>query len=51
MVDRIFRGIKPSDIPLEYGEQNLLVLEKGRADETGIKFSESMIFLADEVRE
>ena len=51
MVDKIFRGMKPSEIPLEYGEQNLLVLEKGRAEETGIKFSESMLFLADEVRE
>lgn len=50
MVDRIFRGAKPSDIPLEYGEKNLLVLEKVRADETGIIFSESMLFIADETR-
>lgn len=51
MVDRIFRGAKPSDIPVEYGEKNLLVLEDGRAKETGIEFTESMRYIADEIRE
>jgi len=51
IVDRIFRGTKPSDIPVEYGERVSLTLHMGRAKESNITFSDSMLFIAHEKRE
>lgn len=51
MVDKIFKGTAPSDIPVEYGDKNELILNQGRAAESGIVFSETMRFLADEIIE
>jgi putative tryptophan/tyrosine transport system substrate-binding protein len=48
IADKIFRGTKPADIPIEYGSKNLLLLNDPRALETGIEFSENMRYLADE---
>jgi len=48
MVDKIFRGTLPSDIPVEYGARNELTLHLGRARETGVQFPDSMIFIATE---
>lgn len=46
MADKIFRGTKPSDIPIEFGSRSILTLNLTRARETGIKFSDSMLFIA-----
>ncbi len=48
IADKIFRGTRPTDIPIEYGSRNLLLLNDPRAEETGIEFSENMRYLADE---
>lgn len=51
IVDKILKGMSPSEIPIEYGEKKLLVLNQYRATESGIEFPESMRYLADEVIE
>ena len=50
MVDKIFKGSKPADIPIEFVELNELTLMMGRAAESGIKFSDNMLFIAKEKR-
>lgn len=49
MVDKIFRGIKPSDIPLEYMEKLSLVIYSARARLAGVEFPESMLEIADTI--
>lgn len=51
MVDKIFRGIAPSQIPIEYGSRTDLALHIGRAAESGVQFTDSMLFLAAEKRQ
>lgn len=51
LVDKIFRGAKPSDIPIEYGARTDLTLHMGRAAESGIEFTDSMLFIAAEKRQ
>lgn len=51
MVDKIFRGAEPASIPIEYGARTDLTLHLGRAAETGIQFTDSMLFIAAEKRE
>jgi putative tryptophan/tyrosine transport system substrate-binding protein len=51
MVDKIFKGTKPADIPIEYGATSRLALNLKRAEETGLKFTDSMLYIADEKRE
>src|SRR3989344_6107445 len=51
MVDKILQGAKPSDIPIEYGETSRLELNLKRAQETGITFSDSMLYIATEQRD
>jgi putative ABC transport system substrate-binding protein len=46
MIDKILRGTKPTDIPIQYGTKQLLVLNLKRANEAGIKFSDSMLYKA-----
>lgn len=46
MIDRIFRGYKPSDIPLEFANKNILALHIGRAKKAGIAFPDSMMAIA-----
>jgi len=51
IADKIFKGMKPADIPIEYGTRNLLLLNEPRAKETGIEFSQNMRYLVDEMDE
>ena len=46
MVDKILRGTKPEDIPLEYNEQVSLVLYPVRARLAGVTFPESILSIA-----
>lgn len=46
ILDKIFRGTKPSDIPVAYGGNNILTLMMGRAKDAGLVFPESMLFIA-----
>lgn len=49
IVAKIFQGVKPSDIPVEYGEKSILILNQYRANESGIKFPDSMLYLSDQI--
>jgi putative tryptophan/tyrosine transport system substrate-binding protein len=51
MVDKIFKGKRPSEIPVEYGARNDLTLNLTRARETGIKFTDSMLYIATDAYE
>jgi putative ABC transport system substrate-binding protein len=51
MVDKILRGAKPSDIPIEYGAHSELWLVLDRAEAAGITFPESMRFKAAQIFE
>lgn len=51
MIEKIFNGTKPADIPIEYGSKNDLALHMGRAKESGITFPNSMLFIANEKRQ
>src|SRR3989344_5903528 len=46
ILDRIFRGVAPSDIPIAYTAENVLTLMVDRAEEAGVVFSDSMLNLA-----
>ena len=47
MVDKIFKGATPSNIPIEYGAKNILVLNLKRAIEAGFSFPPSMLSIAE----
>lgn len=47
MADKIFRGAKPSDIPLEFTSKNILMIYLDRAQQAGIMFPDSMLSIAD----
>lgn len=47
IADKILRGMKPSDIPIEFGARSVLTLILGRARDAGVKFSDSMLFIAE----
>lgn len=49
MADKIFRGTKPSDIPLEYSEQISLVVYPVRARLAGVEFLESVLSIATRI--
>lgn len=51
MVDKILKGTKPSDIPIEYGAHSELWLVQDRADAAGITFPESLVFKAAQIFE
>lgn len=46
MIDKIFKGVKPADIPLEFIEKKVLLVHKGRAHIAGYEFPESMLSIA-----
>jgi len=49
MVDKIFRGTKPGDIPLEYVEKLPLVIYSTRARQASVEFPESILKIADKI--
>ena len=46
LADKIFKGAKPVDIPVEFNAKSELTLVLGRAREAGITFPDSMLFIA-----
>jgi len=46
LADKIFKGAKPADIPVEFNAKTELTLIMGRAREAGITFPDSMLFIA-----
>src|SRR3989344_815784 len=46
LADKIFKGTKPADIPIEFNAKTELTLIMGRAREAGITFPDSMLFIA-----
>jgi putative ABC transport system substrate-binding protein len=48
MIDKIFRGTNPSDIPVEFGSKQTLSLHLTRAEGAGFAFPNSMLFIAEE---
>ncbi len=49
MVDKIFKGAKPSELAIEFGAKNSLFLHRERAQKTGLTFPASMLEIAEEV--
>lgn len=47
LMDKIFRGARPSDIPLEFSRKLSLFLHLTRAKGAGVEFPESVLLLAD----
>ena len=46
MMDKIFRGTDAGTIPIEFPKSELLTLQIARAKEAGIKFPDSLLFIA-----
>jgi len=48
MADKVFKGTKPTNIPVEFVPKSVLILNLKRAKEAGFKFSDLMLDLADQ---
>jgi len=49
IVDKIIKGVKPADIPIEYPDRNLLTVNKAVAERLGITLPETLLNIADKV--
>ena len=47
IADKIFKGAKPADIPIEYSANNFLSLHLARARAAGVVFPDAMLFIAE----
>lgn len=47
IIDKIFKGTQPKDIPIEFGSKSLLILNLKRAAEAGFAFPNSMLNIAE----
>ncbi len=47
MADKIFKGIKPTDIPIEFPRKNLLIIDLRVAKQMGITIPNSLLSIAD----
>jgi putative tryptophan/tyrosine transport system substrate-binding protein len=47
--DRIFKGTHPSEIPIEYSHENLLIINLKTAKELGLTVPESLLYKANQV--
>src|SRR3989344_1050563 len=48
MIDKIFKGAMPSEIPIEFGTKDKLILHLARAKKAGFAFPGSMLSIAEE---
>lgn len=49
MVDKIFSGTLPKDIPIEFPEKNVLIIDTRTARDIGVTIPDSLIRIADQV--
>jgi putative ABC transport system substrate-binding protein len=49
MVDKIFNGTAPKDIPIEFPEKNVLIIDLRTASDIGVTIPDSLIRIADQV--
>src|SRR3989344_4501 len=49
MADKIFKGVRPEDIPIETSKKNLLIINLKTAKEMGLTIPESLLFVANQV--
>ncbi len=47
--DRIFQGVHPSQIPIEYSHENLLIINMKTAKELGLTIPDTLLFNADQI--
>lgn len=47
MADKIFHGVKPADIPIEFPAKNILFIDLGVAKKIGVTIPQSLIYIAD----
>lgn len=50
-VDKVFKGTKPTDIPIEYPRKNNLIINLKTANEIGVTISDDIKALADKIIE